>query len=113
MGSAPLTARVLPGRSVTTIALSGELDMGTVTILEEHLVRAESEGATAILIDLRELTFMDSTGLHAFLAARNRAEMTGRQLLLIGAKAPVRRVFEITGQDVLLDDENVASVLQR
>jgi anti-anti-sigma regulatory factor len=54
-----------------------------------------------------------TAGLHAFLAARSRAEANGRQLVLIGAKAPVRRPFELTGQDSLLDSENVASVLQR
>jgi anti-anti-sigma regulatory factor len=53
-----------------------------------------------------------TAGLHAFLAARS-AEANGRQLVLIGAKAPVRRPFELTGQDPLLDSENVASVLQR
>ena len=109
MGFMPFTARIEPGRSATTIAVSGELDMATAPILEEQLVRAESDGTTALLIDLRELTFMDSTGLHAFLAARNRAETNGRQLLLIGANPPVRRMFELTGQGFLLDDENVAA----
>ncbi len=113
MGSAPFTVRVVSGIVETTIALSGELDMATVPTLEEHLVRAESDGAAAIMIDLRELTFMDSTGLHAFLGARNRADTTGRPLLLIGAQAPVRRLFKLTGQDGLLDDENVVGVLRR
>ena len=90
MGSAPFTARVEPGPRATTIALGGELDMATAPILEEHLVRAEADGVVAILIDLRELTFMDTTGLHAFLAARSRAEGKGRTLLLVGAKEPVR-----------------------
>ncbi len=113
MGFTPFTARIEPDRSATTIALSGELDMASAPILEEQLARAESDGATAILIDLRELTFINSTGLHVFLAARNRAETNGRQLLLIRAIAPVRRMFELTGQSFLLDDEEVASVLQR
>lgn len=112
MGFEVFTAQVESGRGATKIVLSGELDMATAPILEEHLVRVESDGATAILVDLRELTFLDSTGLHAVLAARNRAEANRRQLLLIGATAPVRRVFELTGQDLLLDGENVASVLQ-
>jgi anti-anti-sigma factor len=68
-------------------------------------------GLTAIVIDLRDLTFMDTTGLRAFLAARNRAEENGRGLLLVGAKEPVRRIFEITGQDHVLDNEDAVSVL--
>jgi anti-sigma B factor antagonist len=113
MGFTPFTARIEPGRSATTIALGGELDMATAPLLEERLVRAESDGPKAILIDLRELTFMDSTGLHAFVSARNRAETNGRQLHLIGAIAPVRCMFELIDQGFLLNDENVASVLQR
>lgn len=104
MGFEVFTAQVGSGRGPTKIVLGGELDMATAPILEEHLLRAESDGATTILIDLRELTFVDSSGLHAFLSARSRAEMNGRQLLLIGAKAPVRRVFELTGQELHLAD---------
>ena len=111
MGSAPFTARVEPGPRATTIALGGELDMATAPILEEHLVRAEEDGVVAILIDLREVTFMDTTGLHAFLDARSRAEENGRKLLLVGAKEPVRRVFEATGHGSLLDGQDVVSVL--
>jgi anti-anti-sigma factor len=108
MGFAPFTARVEPGTSATTIALSGELDMATVPILEEHLVQAESGGVAAIVIDLVDLTFIDSVGLRAFLAARERAEANGRQLLMFGAKPQVRRVFEITGKESLLESENIA-----
>jgi anti-sigma B factor antagonist len=110
MGSAPFIARVEPGRGATTIALSGELDMSTVPILEEHLVQAEADGVAAIVIDMVELTFMESLGVHAFVAARKRADASGRQLLLVGAKPTVRRVFELTGTDSLLTSENIAAL---
>jgi anti-sigma B factor antagonist len=108
MGFAPFTARVLPGASATTIALSGELDMATVPILEEHLVRAEADGVAAIVIDLVEVTFIESVGLHAFVAARKRAEANGRQLFLFGVKPELRRVFELTRTEFLLESENIA-----
>ena len=114
MGFEVFTASVEAGDGATTkIALSGELDLETVPILEEYLVRVESDGARAIVVDLQELTFIGTVGLRAFLAARARAEANGRQLLLVGANPPVRRVFELTGKESLLDGENVASVLQR
>jgi anti-anti-sigma factor len=108
MGFAPFTARVEPGSSATTIALSGELDLETVPILEERLVQVEADGVAAIVIDLVELTFIESEGLRAFLAARERAEANGRQLLLFGAEPQVRRVFELTGKESLLEAENIA-----
>lgn len=110
MGFASFTARVEPGNSATTIALSGELDMSTVPILEEHLERIEAEGVKAIVVDLVELTFMESLGVHAFVTARKRADANGRQLLLVGAKPTVRRVFELTGTDSLLTSENIAAL---
>jgi anti-sigma B factor antagonist len=108
MGSPPFTARVEPGTNATTIALSGELDMATVPILEEHLVRAEADGVAAIVIDLVEVTFIESVGLHAFVAARERAEANGRRLLLFGVKPELRRVFELTRTEFLLESESVA-----
>ena len=110
MGFAPFTARVLPGTSVTTIALSGELDMATVPILEEHLGRVEADGAEAIVIDLLEVSFIESVGHHAFLAARERAEANGHQLFLFGVRPELRRVFELTRTEFLLMSETIAGL---
>ena len=103
MGLTPFTARVESGKTVTTIALSGELDLGTVPIFEESLVRVEADGVATIVVDLDELTFIESLGIHALIAARERAFANGRQLLLLGAKPKVRRVFELTGTVFLLE----------
>ena len=65
-------------------------------------------GVAAIVIDLVEVTFIESSALHAIVAARARAETNGYQLLLFGAKPEVRRVFELTGTGSLLESLNVA-----
>ena len=82
--------------------------MATVPPLQETLVRTEAAGVTAIVIDLVEPTFIESSALHAFVAARERAEASGCQLLLFGAKPEVRRVFELTGKESLLESLNIA-----
>jgi anti-anti-sigma factor len=56
------------------------------------------------MFDPRGLTFMGTEGLHAFIAARERAEASGRRLRLLGAQPRVRRVFELTSTESLLDD---------
>ena len=112
MGSAPFTARIESGKNVATIALSGELDLETVPVLEEHLVRIEADGVAVIVVDLVELTFMESLGVHAFIAARERAFANGRQLLLLGAKPSVRRVFELTGTAFLLERADARVFIQ-
>ena len=98
---------------ITRMALSGELDMATVDVLTNALLNSERDGASAIMLDLRDLTFMDSTGLHVFLRARERSLGNGHRLLFVGASRPVRTVFEIVGMDSVLDEYEAATTLDR
>ena len=105
MGSQiPFTADVEARDGVAKIALSGELDLATVPLLGEHLERFESDGVTAIVLDLRNLTFMDSTGLVACLRARDRAVERGHRFMIVQPGPAPQRIFEITGTEFLLDD---------
>ncbi|MBX5470292.1 MAG: STAS domain-containing protein [Thermoleophilaceae bacterium] len=85
------------------LQLSGELDVATVRRAEEELARAEEESPPAIVIDLRSLSFMDSTGLRFVVEADRRARAAGRRLAIVQGPAPIRRVFEITRLDESLD----------
>jgi anti-anti-sigma factor len=112
MGFAPeFTARIDSRNGVVNIALSGELDRTTVPILEDHLASFEDDGVTAIMLDLRELTFLDRSAMHVFLAARERAYSKGHRLILVGANPSVRRLFELTDTEFLLNDQDAAGVL--
>lgn len=112
MGYAPqFTARIDSLNGVGTIALSGEFDIATVPVLEQHFARLEGDGVTAIMLDLRELTFLDCSALHTILAARDRASANGHRLTLDGASSPARRLFELTGTQFLLDGQEAKSVM--
>ena len=114
MGTTPeFTAEVESRNGVVRIGLGGELDMLAVPILAEHLARVEQNGTKAILLDLRDLTFVDSSGLHAFLQAGKRAEVNGHRLVLIGATPTTQRLFELTGTGFLLDGQQAVSVLDQ
>src|SRR5580700_4477644 len=54
---------------VTTLTVGGELDLLSSPALEQELERAHASDCDVILIDLRELEFMDSTGLHVLVKA--------------------------------------------
>jgi anti-sigma B factor antagonist len=97
-------ARSQEKHGVATIALSGELDMATAPILSDNLAPFEGNGVSTIVLDLHDLTFIDSTGLLAFLEARRRAMSNGHRLLLSGAGPAARRLFELTGTQFLLDE---------
>lgn len=99
-----LGTRVDERDGVAVMALSGELDLATAPILRENLARLEESGPVTIKVDLREVTFIDSSGLKEFLEARSRAKDNGHRLLLSGASPAAQRLFELTGTRFLLDE---------
>lgn len=96
---------------IVRMALRGELDIVAAHVLSERLVSIEQEGATGILLDLRDLTFIDSTGVHALIEAWDRAHENGRRLLFFGTTPTARRLFELTGTEYLLDGQEALSML--
>lgn len=108
-----LTAQVVSRYGVASIALGGQLDTTTVSVLEEHLAYYEDDGVVAIMLDLRDLTYLDTTGLQALLRAKDRARSNGHRLILVGASRPARRVFERTGTQFLMDDQEAMGALER
>ena len=75
----------------------GELDMGTVEQIREQLENATASGARRVVLDLRGVTFLDSTGLHLVLEADAASRAQGWEFGLIGGPAGVQRVFDLTG----------------
>lgn len=108
-----LTASIESRNGVARIALCGELDLATVPIVREHLGQCENDGVDAIMLDLRQVTFVDSSGLHAFLTARDHAHSNGHRFVLVGPSRATRRLFEMTGTQFLLDEEEAAGLLDR
>ena len=106
-----LTTRVEARNGVALVALTGELDMASSPDLEDRLELLRSDGVRAIVIDLRGLTFVDSTGLRAFIRAKSHARENGHRVLLIGASRQARRVFDIAGVSFLLDDAEATRFL--
>lgn len=98
---------------VTSIALGGELDMATVPMLAEQLTAVEQDGPKVIMLDLRGLRFIDSSGLHEFVRAHRRSLLNGHRLVFVGANPSARRLCEITGTEFLLDAKGTAEVLGR
>jgi anti-sigma B factor antagonist len=77
----------------TVVALSGELDFGTVGQVQARLAELRDEGATTVL-DLDGLTFMDSTGIRRVLTACEDAERGSWSFHVTRGSERVRRVLE-------------------
>jgi anti-anti-sigma factor len=83
----------------------GQLDLGSVDAFEEALAAVEQTGPPTIVVDLRELSFLDSTGLRSLIGADGRARTDDRRLILIPGPASVQRVFRLTLLDRRLEFE--------
>jgi anti-anti-sigma factor len=98
----PLTVTAEHDGDGARLVFQGELDIAGAPEAEEVLRAAEAGSANSLTIDLRGLTFMDSTGLRLVVAADRRAREQGRSLRVVRGPAAVQRVFELTGlQDKL------------
>lgn len=85
----------------TQLSLVGELDLATLHLLEQELDRiAPTE--KALILDLRRLDFIDSSGLHALLRADRRLSDAGGQLTIVRGPRAVERLFQLTGLDTRL-----------
>ena len=86
---------VQPGRH--TLFFSGELDLATRTLFDAAVARAERAEEAMLVLDLSAVSFMDSTGLHSVLAAKQTCLREGGQFMLARASEPVKRLFELSG----------------
>ena len=99
---------------VLVIAPHGELDLGSTPTLVEQLDRAIADGAPAVLVDLCDVSFMDSTGLNGLVAARRRLQRTGTRLALAcPPDGEIAKVFALTTLDRVFEVyEDRASALK-
>ncbi len=93
------------------VALRGELDLEHAYTFDEELRRVEALEPPCILLDLRELSFLDSTGLSRIVAARRRARKAKRRLVLVRGTAAVQRVFQLTALDEAFEIVNAPEAL--
>ena len=90
------------GVGVVRVTLTGELDMGTAPQLA-HALAGIADPTALVILDLSELTFMDSCGLHVILNARAALADAGRGLALVPGCHQVQRIFELTGTEHRLE----------
>ena len=99
---------------VARLAFVGELDLAAAPTLEDELLRVESDGIDAAVLDLGELTFMDCSGLHVLLGAADRVKENGHRMALVGVGGLPRRVMELTATEkALIDESSAAPMMER
>ncbi|MGH2908846.1 MAG: STAS domain-containing protein [Solirubrobacteraceae bacterium] len=82
--------------SAAVIAISGELDLASGPRLEQELAALNSD-ITLVVVDLRQLEFMDSTGLSIIVRAHQRLAEHDCELSLVRGSPQVQRLLDLTG----------------
>jgi anti-anti-sigma factor len=81
---------------------AGDLDLDTVHRVESALAELRGDGCQSLVLDLRELTFMDSTGLRLVIRWHTAAQDEGFAFAIVPGREVVQRVFRLTGMDAHL-----------
>lgn len=86
----------------TVLRVRGEVDLSTAPQLREALTSLISEGHLAVVVDLSDTEFVDSTGLGALVTGLKRLRARGGEMRVVCTSPRVCKVFEITSLDRVL-----------
>jgi anti-anti-sigma factor len=104
-----LAVEARTNRRTALVALRGELDLVTVSKVAEVLdgLELQADGVRHLVLDLRGLTFMDSSGLHELIKQNEFARSNRHNLAVVRGTHAIERLLEMTGVKdhlVLVDD---------
>jgi anti-sigma B factor antagonist len=85
-----------PVGEIAVLALSGELDLAAAPALRERLAEARATGARGLVLDMAEVTFLDSSALREILSADAALRTDGVPLVLATVQPAVERLLELT-----------------
>jgi anti-sigma B factor antagonist len=85
------------------VELSGELDISSAASVESRLMELEKRAPQQLYLDLRKVSFIDSTGLSMIINADGRARKDGRRLVIVSGDGVPRRILRTVGLEDRLD----------
>jgi len=94
-----LDLSVIAERARARVCPCGEIDLASAGLVDVQLDELWASGWTDVVVDLREVTFLDSSGLHVLLAHHRRAAEYGARFSIIDGGGPVGRVLALTGMN--------------
>jgi anti-sigma B factor antagonist len=89
----------LAGDGLGVVALSGEVDIYTSPQFKECMLGLLDNGVYRLVVDLSDVTFIDSTALGVLIGGVRRVHSAGGAIALVVTSRPVERVLSITGLD--------------
>lgn len=80
-----------------TLRLSGELDLASTALLDDAIGRIVMTAMAGVALDLRKVTFIDSTGVRAVVELNDRCRQQSVEFRIISGSSAVHHIFEVTG----------------
>ena len=87
------------GDGAYVISLAGEVDLYTAPEFKQQLLEVISQGASNVVVDFSDTTFIDSTTLGVLVGGVKRLRTNDGQLSLVCSDRNITKIFEITGLD--------------
>ncbi len=99
----PFSVSIVPYRNEVAVVPIGELDLASVEEVEQAVEELKTAGFRSIIVDLRKVDFIDSTGLRLLITLRSDSMRNGHALTLVSPGESCGRIFDITGTRGLFD----------
>ncbi|PLR81104.1 anti-anti sigma factor [Bacillus canaveralius] len=98
-----LTIDVNETETLVEVTVSGEIDAYTAPKLREALLPMSEKKGIEMIVDLSEVSYMDSTGLGVFVGAFKNIRSHDGKFQLVGLSERLKRLFDITGLADIID----------
>jgi anti-sigma B factor antagonist len=92
-----------PARELVTVRVVGEIDLATAGDVESPVLELLDSGFETVVLDLREVSFLDSSGIGVLIRSHQYADARGAHLSIVVGKSRSREVLEISGAIDYLD----------
>ena len=92
----------LSWHGTVVMAVSGDVDLYVAGDLKDRLSEAADDGASVLVLDFSQVTFVDSMGLGVLVGGMKRLRGQGGELHLVASRPELQRILEITGMDRII-----------
>jgi anti-anti-sigma factor len=92
----PFRCELEPERERVCVRPIGEIDVGTVSVVDARLAEVKAAGFEQVMLDLGAVCFLDSTGLRMILEWDSRSRADGFSFQLVAGPPTVQRLFDLT-----------------
>lgn len=81
----------------TVVEINGRIDSSTTNTFEAHCSKLVANGSSWLVLDLESVVYLNSGALRSILTLQKKVKPLGGNLVICGAKGPVREIFDISG----------------